>query len=108
MERRVAARPQRRHLDWPTADAARVRAAPQLLRLARRPTIICTPDELEYTRGKLHVGDFRVDLVYKRHHPEFLAHADETHPLWRATRRAACVVNPFRCKVLQRRPPSSC
>ena len=69
------------------------------------PAIICTPEELEYGRGKLRRGDFRVDLVYKRliiH--EFLAHCDETHPLWRAYEDGAvCVVNPFRCKMLHKK-----
>ena len=69
------------------------------------PTVICTPEELEYGRGKLRCGDFRIDLVYKRliiH--EFLARADERHPLWRAYEDgAACVVNPFRCKLLHKK-----
>jgi hypothetical protein len=29
-------------------------------------TIICSPDELEYERGRLRCGDFEIDLVYKR------------------------------------------
>ena len=69
------------------------------------PTVICTPDELEYTDGKLRRGDFRIDLVYKRiviH--EFLARYDETHPLSRAYFGGhVCVVNPFRCKILHKK-----
>src|ERR1041384_3996006 len=65
------------------------------------PTIICTPDELEYTQGKLRCRDFRIDLVYKRviiH--ELLARTDETHPLVRAYANGhVCLVNPFNCKV---------
>lgn len=68
-------------------------------------TIICSPDELEYTNGKLCCGDFKIDLVYKRvviH--ELLARCDESHPLLRAYReRAVCLVNPFRCKVMHKK-----
>src|SRR6266511_4156767 len=49
------------------------------------PTIICSPDDLEYRSGVLRCGAFHIDLVYKRvliH--EFLARYDETHPLIRA------------------------
>src|SRR2546423_3913866 len=69
------------------------------------PTIICAPDELEYSNGKLRRGDFRVDLVYKRviiH--ELLSRSDDTHPLLRAyTNGDVCLVNPFRCKVLHKK-----
>jgi hypothetical protein len=68
-------------------------------------TIICSPDELEYDGGKVHCGDFDVDLVYKRiliH--EFLAHYDETHPLVRAyVNHDVCLVNPFRCKIMHKK-----
>src|SRR5215475_13300536 len=49
------------------------------------PTIICSPDDLEYQQGQLRCGAFRIDLVYKRviiH--EFLGRYDDTHPLIRA------------------------
>ena len=69
------------------------------------PTIICTPDEIEYSNGRLHRGEFRIDLVYKRiviH--EFLTHYDDTHPLIRACAHGAvCLVNPFRCKILHKK-----
>ena len=69
------------------------------------PTVVCAPEELEYERGQLRCGDFRIDLVYKRliiH--EFLARADETHQLWRAYEDGTvCVVNPFRCKLLHKK-----
>jgi hypothetical protein len=68
-------------------------------------TIICSPDELEYNRGRLRCGDFEIDLVYKRiiiH--EFLARYDETHPLVRAyVNHDVCVVNPFRCKIMHKK-----
>jgi hypothetical protein len=69
------------------------------------PTIICSPDELEYTRGRLRCNDFEIDLIYKRviiH--EFLARYDERHPLLRAyASKDVCVVNPFRCKIMHKK-----
>jgi glutathionylspermidine synthase len=69
------------------------------------PTIICSPDELEYNGNRLRCGDFEIDLVYKRiiiH--EFLARYDETHPLVRAyANHDVCLVNPFRCKIIHKK-----
>jgi hypothetical protein len=69
------------------------------------PAIICSPDELEYRRGRLRCGDFEIDLVYKRiiiH--EFLARYDETHPLMRDyENHDVCLVNPFRCKIMHKK-----
>jgi glutathionylspermidine synthase len=69
------------------------------------PTIICSPDDLEYRSGQLQCGAFRIDLVYKRviiH--EFLARYDETHPLIRAyVNHDVCLVNPFRCKIMHKK-----
>lgn len=69
------------------------------------PTIICSPDELEYDGRRLRCGDCDVDLVYKRvliH--EFFSHYDETHPLVRAyLNHDVCLVNPFRCKILHKK-----
>ena len=69
------------------------------------PTIICTPDELEYDQGELRRGDFRIDLVYKRIIiQEFLDRYDDGHPLLRAyADRAVCLINPFRCKLLHKK-----
>jgi hypothetical protein len=69
------------------------------------PTIICTPDELEYSQGRLQRGDFVIDLVYKRiviH--EFLSRYDATHPLVEAyLNHDVCLINPFRCKILHKK-----
>ncbi|HWQ33239.1 MAG TPA: hypothetical protein VNQ79_10305 [Blastocatellia bacterium] len=69
------------------------------------PTIICTPDELEYSHGRLRRGDFVIDLVYKRiviH--EFLSCYDDTHPLVQAyLNHDVCLINPFRCKILHKK-----
>ncbi len=69
------------------------------------PTVICNPDELEYTGGRLRKGDFRIDMIYKRiiiH--EFLERYDEKHPLIQAYRHGdVCLINPFRCKILHKK-----
>jgi glutathionylspermidine synthase len=69
------------------------------------PTIICSPDDLEYQQGQLRCGAFRIDLVYKRviiH--EFLARYDDAHPLIRAyVNHDVCLVNPFRCKIMHKK-----
>ena len=69
------------------------------------PTIICSPDDLEYQHGQLRCGPFRIDLVYKRviiH--EFLNRYDDTHPLIRAyVNHDVCLVNPFRCKIMHKK-----
>src|SRR5687768_14625956 len=46
------------------------------------PTVVCSPDELEYDGRQLRSGDFKIDLVYKRviiH--ELLTLCGESHPL---------------------------
>ena len=69
------------------------------------PTIICSPDDLEYQQGQLRCGAFRIDLIYKRviiH--EFLARYDDTHPLVHAyMNHDVCLVNPFRCKIMHKK-----
>jgi len=69
------------------------------------PTIICSPEDLEYQQGQLRCAAFRIDLVYKRviiH--EFLARYDDTHPLIRAyVNHDVCMVNPFRCKIMHKK-----
>ena len=69
------------------------------------PTLICTPGQLEYEKGKLRSGAFPVDLVYKRviiH--ELLDRCDDSHPLIRAYLRGdVCLVNSFRCKMLHKK-----
>jgi hypothetical protein len=69
------------------------------------PTIICSPDDLEYQNGQLRCGAFRIDLIYKRviiH--EFLTRYDDSHPLIRAyVNHNVCLVNPFRCKIMHKK-----
>jgi hypothetical protein len=69
------------------------------------PTVICSPEELEYEGGRLRRGDFHVDLVYKRiiiH--ELLNVCGERHPLLRAYADGrVCLVNSLRCKPLHKK-----
>lgn len=69
------------------------------------PTIVCSPEELEYDGARLRRGDFRVDLVYKRiiiH--ELLNLCGERHPLLRAYADGrVCFVNSLRCKPLHKK-----
>jgi len=66
---------------------------------------IVAPDELEYSRGRLHAGEFEIDVVFRRLLVrELLVHFDLSHPLLLAYREGAvCVVNNFRSELTQRR-----
>ena len=67
--------------------------------------IIADPREVEYRDGRLVVGDFHITLIYKRVLlSELVARAGLDSPVIRAVRDgAACMVNPFRCKVLHKK-----
>ncbi len=69
------------------------------------PTIVCSPDELEYDGQHLRVGEFKIDLVYKRviiH--ELLTRCGESHPLLLSYAEGrVCLVNSFRCKPLHKK-----
>jgi len=104
--KRTAGVPNIAILDWPNLPTANEFILLQDYFTAQGvPTIICSPDELEYAGVKLRCGEFDVDLVYKRiviH--EFLARYDETHPLVRAyANHDVCLVNPFRCKIMHKK-----
>lgn len=69
------------------------------------PAVICAPEQLEYSKGKLRYENFPIDLVYKRvviH--ELLERCDDSHPLIRAYLAGdVCLVNSFRCKMLHKK-----
>jgi hypothetical protein len=69
------------------------------------PTVIATPEELEYDGERLRAGEFKIDLVYKRvviH--ELLERVEDIHPLLRAYSDGnVCLVNPFRCKIMHKK-----
>jgi uncharacterized circularly permuted ATP-grasp superfamily protein len=69
------------------------------------PTLICTPEELEFVDGRLRVGDFQIDIVYKRLLVnEYLPIMDECPALLEAYRAGAiCMVNSFRSKLIHKK-----
>ncbi len=69
------------------------------------PSIICSPDELEFRGGRLRTGAFQIDIVYKRLLVnEYLPIADQYPALLDAYRaRAVCVVNSFRSKLIHKK-----
>jgi hypothetical protein len=68
-------------------------------------TTIADPRDLEFTDGKLHHGDFKIDLVYKRVLTnELLERIDECKPFVESYRRGAIVmVNSFRAKYVHKK-----
>jgi uncharacterized circularly permuted ATP-grasp superfamily protein len=68
-------------------------------------TLIGAPADLELRGGRLHLGGQPVNLVYRRVlTSELLARPDEARALVEAyLTGAACVVNPFRAKLLHKK-----
>ena len=69
------------------------------------PTIICSPEELEFDNNRLHVGDFQIDIVYRRLLVnEYLPIIKEYPELLDAYRAGAiCMVNSFRSKLIHKK-----
>src|SRR5207248_1366484 len=69
------------------------------------PSIIASPDELEFSDNKLRVGDFEIDIVYKRLLVnEYLPIMKEHPALLDAYRAGAiCMVNSFRSKIIHKK-----
>lgn len=69
------------------------------------PSIICSPDELEFEKGRLRVGQFQIDIVYKRLLVnEYLPIIKESPALLDAYRAGAiCMVNSFRSKLIHKK-----
>src|SRR6185369_16104318 len=69
------------------------------------PSIIASPDELEFSGHKLRVRDFQIDIVYKRLLVnEYLPIMDEQPALLDAYRAGAiCMVNSFRGKLVHKK-----
>lgn len=68
-------------------------------------TVIVDPRAMEYQGGRLSAAGGPVDLIYKRVLiNELIEREGLDHPMVRAVRdRAACMVNPFRCKLLHKK-----
>lgn len=69
------------------------------------PSIIASPDELEFTNNRLRVGEFEIDIVYKRLLVnEYLPIMQEQPALLDAYRAGAiCMVNSFRSKLIHKK-----
>jgi hypothetical protein len=69
------------------------------------PSIIASPDELEFSGNKLRAGDFQIDIVYKRLLVnEYLPFMKEQPALLDAYRAGAiCMVNSFRSKIIHKK-----
>src|SRR3989449_3477449 len=69
------------------------------------PSIIASPEELDFRNGRLRVGDFAIDIVYKRLLVnEYLPIMNEYPALLDAYRAGAiCMVNSFRSKIIHKK-----
>jgi hypothetical protein len=69
------------------------------------PAAICSPDELEFSGGRLRCGEFEIDIVYKRLLVnEYLPIMAEHPALLEAYRAGAiCMVNSFRSKLIHKK-----
>jgi uncharacterized circularly permuted ATP-grasp superfamily protein len=69
------------------------------------PSIICSPDELEFKNNRLRAGDFEIDIVYKRLLVnEYIPVIEESPSLLNAYRAGAiCMVNSFRSKLVHKK-----
>ncbi|HEX8560129.1 MAG TPA: hypothetical protein VF668_18680 [Pyrinomonadaceae bacterium] len=69
------------------------------------PAAICSPDELEFSGGRLRCGEFEIDVVYKRLLVnEYLPIMGEHPALVEACRAGAvCLVNNFRSKMIHKK-----
>ena len=69
------------------------------------PSIIASPDELEFTEGRLRARDFEVDIVYKRLLVnEYLPIMKDAPALLDAYKAGAiCMVNGFRSKIIHKK-----
>src|SRR5258708_2628149 len=69
------------------------------------PSVIASPDELEFRDGRLRAGEFEIDIVYKRLLVNEYLPIMGRHPAlldaYRA--RAVCMVNSFRSKIIHKK-----
>jgi hypothetical protein len=100
------ARPRIAILDWrevPTFSEFVISA--EYFRAQGFECVIADPRDVEYANGRLTAGDAPVDLIYKRVLlSELIERGGEDHAVVRAVcAGAACMVNPFRCKLLHKK-----
>jgi hypothetical protein len=69
------------------------------------PSMVLSPEQLEYRNNVLRHGEFTIDILYRRIRlQEFLVRFDLSHPMMRAYKEhAVCMVNNFRAEVSAKR-----
>lgn len=69
------------------------------------PSIICSPDDIEFTNGRLRHGETEIDIVYKRLLVnEYLPIMDEYPALLNAYKAGAiCMANSFQSKIIHKK-----
>ncbi len=69
------------------------------------PSVICAPEDLEFSGGRLRCGELEIDIVYKRLLVnEYLPVIDRHPALLEACRAGAvCMVNNFRSKMIHKK-----
>ncbi len=69
------------------------------------PSIICAPQDLQFSGGRLRSGDFEIDIVYKRllvnEYIPIIAEAPALLDAYRAG--AVCMANSFRSKLVHKK-----
>ncbi|PYT06029.1 MAG: hypothetical protein DMF60_10220, partial [Acidobacteria bacterium] len=69
------------------------------------PSVIASPDELEFSGGRLRAGEFEIDIVYKRLLVNEYLPIIKQHPALLDAYRAhaICMVNSFRSKIIHKK-----
>lgn len=69
------------------------------------PSVICAPEDVEFSNGRLRFGDTEIDLVYKRLLVnEYLPIVDKYPAIVDAYRAGAiCMANSFRSKIIHKK-----
>src|SRR6185503_10965673 len=69
------------------------------------PSLICSPDQLEFDGTTLRVGEFKIDIVYKRLLVNEYLPIVKAHPALLDAYRAGaiCMVNSFRSKLIHKK-----
>ena len=69
------------------------------------PSAICSPDELDFSGGRLRCGEFEIDIVYKRLLVNEYLPIMSKHPALLDAYRAGaiCMVNNFRSKMIHKK-----
>jgi hypothetical protein len=69
------------------------------------PSIICSPEEVEFSNGKLRCGEVEIDIIYKRLLiNEYLPIMEKYPAILDAYRAGAvCMVNNFQCKLIHKK-----